>query len=275
MKRILYLAVFLLASHVGHAQTDMPPVPGGAYSPPTHSGLEAARAANPLTSDYKATVKTTTATLQANPKDVAALQQRGLAYLRLKEYVKALEDYNKLVSLKAATPDDYINRAEVQLNLSEHSAAISDLNVALRLRPGDPRATLARGISRLYNNDLRNAITDFTRVISPPDPNAPPPPPKAAPPRRGVKMAPRPTAKPAPTPKPTTAPADGTATAEVAPPPPPQAATPEQLAQAYKYRGAAYVATKKIKQGCEDLHKAQEMLPNDSDVKEEIRRNCQ
>ena len=77
-------------------------------------------------------------TIELNPKDPDAWNNRGLVYNRLGRTQEALSDFNKALELDDLNGQAYNNRGLVYLKLGKHNEAIEDLKKAGRL--GVPEA---------------------------------------------------------------------------------------------------------------------------------------
>ncbi len=67
---------------------------------------------------------------------VWAYYNRGLAYIDLGEYRRAIEDYDEALRLDPGNASAYNNRGYAYRELGEYRRAIKDLDQALRLDPG-------------------------------------------------------------------------------------------------------------------------------------------
>lgn len=235
--------------------------------------------------EYRALLPTYDAALKTNPRDVATLRLRALTHLRLRQYQEAVDDYTRVVMLRAATGDDFLRRAEARQALHDFKGTSDDLTNVLRFRPGDITTLMARGLTRMHQNDFPGATRDFTRIIA----TVRPPSHAdslalaalgadldAEKPKRPVPRRPLPRTGRASTRAGAMAPA---ATDTVALPPvltnaSQMTANTSQLAQAYKYRGIAFVALYEYKRGCQDIQQAVELLPNDPEMQQDVQRYC-
>lgn len=231
--------------------------------------------------EYRALLPAYDDALKANPRDAATLRLRALAHLRLREYQEAVDDYTRVVMLRAATVDDFLHRAEARQHLRDFKGTADDLTNVLRFRPGDIPTLTARGLTRMHQNDFPGATRDFTRIIAtvtPPshadsvalnalgtDPDADRP--RRPAPRRAPLRAGRPVPAKAPAP-------DSAALAPVAENSPRPAADKRQLAEAYKYRGIAFIALYEYQRGCQDLQQALGLLPDDPVMQQDMLRYC-
>lgn len=95
-----------------------------------------------------------------------AYHQRGLAYEKLGDHVRALEDYNKAIAIGPRYAYMYNNRGLVHEKLGNYKEAIADLDKAISLTPGNSKVYDNRGSVYLKLGDYQKAIEDFNSAIS-------------------------------------------------------------------------------------------------------------
>lgn len=99
-----------------------------------------------------------------------AYLNRGIAYDQLKEYDRALEDFNQAIKLCAA--DDqyrkeyFYNRGMCFYRLKRYDEAVKDYTEALKSAPEDPSFYGLRGRSYRELNKFDEALSDFEKSIS-------------------------------------------------------------------------------------------------------------
>jgi regulator of sirC expression with transglutaminase-like and TPR domain len=81
----------------------------------------------------------------AAPSTAVTRYYRGFAFLKLKDYSKALIDLNEAIKLQADHADYYLARGEVQQALESYDAALSDFDAFSKLAPKDARGLIWRG----------------------------------------------------------------------------------------------------------------------------------
>lgn len=96
-----------------------------------------------------------------------ALYNRGYAWIAKKEYDKAIKDYDKIINLY---PKDYavayLNRAAIRRINKEYEKAIEDYNEAIKIDPDYANAYYNRGLSeKEKNGDLENSKNDFEKYL--------------------------------------------------------------------------------------------------------------
>lgn len=85
--------------------------------------------------------------LRLHPQYAYAYNNRGLAYRDLTQYHRAVQDYSEAIKLNPGFVDAYGNRGWAYEVLRQKRLALNDYLAALRLRPGDKVATA--GLKRL------------------------------------------------------------------------------------------------------------------------------
>jgi formylglycine-generating enzyme required for sulfatase activity/tRNA A37 threonylcarbamoyladenosine biosynthesis protein TsaE len=73
--------------------------------------------------------------IKINPNDKVAYNNRGVAYYNLKEYQKALNDFNKAIELDCNFKSAYLNRGSSCFNMKDYKKAIEDYDKAILLDP--------------------------------------------------------------------------------------------------------------------------------------------
>jgi tetratricopeptide (TPR) repeat protein len=67
-----------------------------------------------------------------DPNSADAYNNRGTVYSDLKEYERAIEDYNKTIELDPNSADAYNNRGTVYYNLMQYERAIEEYNKTIK-----------------------------------------------------------------------------------------------------------------------------------------------
>ena len=137
------------------------PVCGSAQTDTVHDAMVLLDAGHP-----KEALAMLNAFLKENPKNVAALVDRGLAYSKLKRTADAIENYDQAIAIDPADAAAYTNRGTSYLELGQTNHAFDDFAKAVELAPSDAIAHYDRGViySRRGKNDL--ATADYTAAIS-------------------------------------------------------------------------------------------------------------
>jgi tetratricopeptide (TPR) repeat protein len=105
---------------------------------------------------------------QFNYRDTRAryYKNRGNVYYGLKEYQKAMADYNRAIELDPNFAVAYSNRGLVYQNdLKEYQKAMADYNRAIELDPNFALAYNRRGLVYYDLKEYQKAMADYNRAI--------------------------------------------------------------------------------------------------------------
>ena len=100
-----------------------------------------------------------------DPYAAGTYSNRGAAYDDLKQYEKAIEDYNKAIELDTNLAHSYYNRGDTYINLQQYEQAIADFDKTIELDQKFTAAHLDRGHAHYYLNQYEKAIEDYNKVI--------------------------------------------------------------------------------------------------------------
>ena len=101
-----------------------------------------------------------------SPKLLAGIYcKRGDTYKNLKEYRRAIKDFDQAFKLDAKNTWTYANRGIAYRELKEYRRAIRDFNRALKLDPRDVWMYINRGMAYRELKEYRRAIRDFDRAL--------------------------------------------------------------------------------------------------------------
>ena len=87
--------------------------------------------------DFDRAIQLYTKALASDPRDVYALQWRGLAWQNKKNYAKSLSDLSAAIRIDPADADSYAHRAFVYSAQGDYKSALADLGQAIGLQPDD------------------------------------------------------------------------------------------------------------------------------------------
>lgn len=93
-----------------------------------------------------------------------SLIMRALTYEALGNYVKAIEDYSSLISIKP-NAENYYNRGKLLMNMTFYEEANNDFEASLLLNKKNEYAYFYRGASNLFLGKYLKAISDFSEAI--------------------------------------------------------------------------------------------------------------
>ena len=101
----------------------------------------------------------------ADPVPVVFHTNRAVAYLRLDEITAALADIDAALRIDPGSALAFYTRAGIRTETGEPHLALEDLDRALEVAPGEGRYAHARGIVRARLGDHAGAIEDFDRAL--------------------------------------------------------------------------------------------------------------
>lgn len=90
---------------------------------------------------------------------------RGLAYARLDEHRKAIDDFNKAIDLEDDDPAHYFNRAISYEGLGMYDSAYIDLSYAIEIEGDAPENYQERGDLLMDMNKVKAAVADYTKAL--------------------------------------------------------------------------------------------------------------
>ena len=94
-----------------------------------------------------------------------AYGSRAYTYFRLKDYQRAIEDFNRATELDPTYIWGYGQRGRIYRHLRMYDKALADFNRAIELDSSDAWAYSHRGLVYFYMGDDTNALADFNRAI--------------------------------------------------------------------------------------------------------------
>lgn len=103
--------------------------------------------------------------VRRNPQNVNALNMRGTAFAKNRQFKRALADFNAAIDLDPQYYQAYANRALVHGRMKRDDLARADYDASLRLSPEYTAAYLGRGRLFMKNRNYAMALADFRRTI--------------------------------------------------------------------------------------------------------------
>ncbi len=104
--------------------------------------------------------------IRRDPTNPNALNMRGTAYAKARQYKRALADFNAAIDLDPQYYQAYANRALLYRNTNRPDLALQDYERALELSPNYTTAYLGRGQLFMKQRKYSRALADFRRTIS-------------------------------------------------------------------------------------------------------------
>ena len=103
---------------------------------------------------------------EADQLRASAHNGQGAAYNEKGEQDRALQNYNKAISIKPDKANYYYNRGNALSDKGEHDRAIQDYNKAISINPDDPDYYSNRGNAYSRKGDYDRAIQDYDKAIN-------------------------------------------------------------------------------------------------------------
>jgi len=104
--------------------------------------------------------------LELDPYDVDCYFNMGALYLELEQFNDALNAFNKALKIDPEDTYSYTYRGDVYLEMNNSNAAFADYNQAISIEPDDGYLYFDRGYAYLNLREYQNAIMDFNKAIS-------------------------------------------------------------------------------------------------------------
>ncbi len=111
-----------------------------------------------------------TKAIQIDPNEAEAYYNRAVIQNSRKNYIKAIADYDKYISLNTSNiaylADGYLNRGIVYFDTGDLTQALKDISAAVDLAPNDPKTYKARAIIYRKQNKIELAVVDERKAAS-------------------------------------------------------------------------------------------------------------
>lgn len=96
---------------------------------------------------------------------VSAFNNRGLAYAQMRDYARAIADYDEAIRLDRRHAKPFANRGDAYSRQRDFTHAISDFDQAIRIDPQYTPAIFGRAVAYYALRDYGRAIADYDDVI--------------------------------------------------------------------------------------------------------------
>jgi tetratricopeptide (TPR) repeat protein/S1-C subfamily serine protease len=116
--------------------------------------------------DYSKAIADYDKAIAINPEYAEAYYNRGVAYGALKDYSKAIADYDKAIAINPELAEAYSNRGVAYAGLKDYSKAIADYDKAIAINPELAEAYYNRGVAYGALKDYSKAIADYDKAIA-------------------------------------------------------------------------------------------------------------
>ncbi len=109
-------------------------------------------------------IKAYSSAIEDSPNYPDAYRLRGMAYLREKKYVDAVQDFNKATMLNPNDATSFYYRAQAEQAMQQDSLAYRDYSQAVQLDPSLEGAWYNRGMLAMKDRKYKDAAGDFSAV---------------------------------------------------------------------------------------------------------------
>lgn len=104
--------------------------------------------------------------IQLDPTNSKAYNNRGTAFFNLEKIRRAIEDYDAAIRMDTGYAAAYNNRGIAYYHLDENWKAIEDFNQAIQIQPDNVNTYLFRGAAYKKLYQYQRALNDFSKVLT-------------------------------------------------------------------------------------------------------------
>ena len=116
--------------------------------------------------ELQAAVDAFSKAIEFDQTEAKSWNNRGNAYLQLKQFAEARKDYDKAIELDPTIALFWVNRSSVNLRLKDYSASLKDVEEALRLDKSSDSGYYTRGNVYTEQQKYDLALTDYNQAIA-------------------------------------------------------------------------------------------------------------
>jgi lipoprotein NlpI len=99
-------------------------------------------------------------------RDAGALTSAGVTHLQMRQYERAIRDFDRALALQPGLVVAWRQRALAYRSKGDYERALADFDQAILLAPSDARLYTDRGVAYELLGDYGSAIRDFNRAIA-------------------------------------------------------------------------------------------------------------
>ena len=104
--------------------------------------------------------------IELDPNYAEAYEYRGVSYSLLRQHARAIQDYDKAIELDPNYAKAYDSRGATYSHLGQHTRALTDYGKAIELDPTRAYAYLNRGSAYNILKQYKRAFKDFNKAIA-------------------------------------------------------------------------------------------------------------
>jgi len=116
-------------------------------------------------SDARQAIEYLNRSIELDPSNAYAYNQRGLAHKELKEYELALEDHNRAIAMKPDYFCAFNNRGVIYKRLGKHEKALDEFNTAIDINFEFSLGYANRGVVYKNMGDKKRALEDLNKAV--------------------------------------------------------------------------------------------------------------
>jgi protein O-mannosyl-transferase len=120
-----------------------------------------------LRNDYEGAIRDYSTIIAISPEaSNLAFMNRGIAYMRLGQHLRAKEDFTRVIKSGTAEANAYFHRAVTLVYLGDYPSAEKDLEIVLKEEPNNQDALFNMASVKMNTDQLGDAIQYFSRIIT-------------------------------------------------------------------------------------------------------------
>jgi tetratricopeptide (TPR) repeat protein len=99
--------------------------------------------------------------IEHDPVDLGALLHRGMFYKKKNNYIEALSDYDKIITIETGIAEVYHNRGNLRVMIKDLQGALEDFNQALSVDESLSKTYFNRGVLKFLMSDPIDGCLDI------------------------------------------------------------------------------------------------------------------
>jgi len=120
-----------------------------------------------LRNDYEGAIRDYSTIITISPEARSlALMNRGIAWMRMGEHLKAKDDFTRVINTGAAEANVYFHRGVTFVYLGDYESAEEDLEIVLEKEPANQDALFNMASVKMNTDRLGDAIQYFTTLLT-------------------------------------------------------------------------------------------------------------
>lgn len=155
---------YLVRGHVYKKFGDSPPEMKEEKKTPWRDKAVAKKLSDLKLKYYLRAIENFDEAIRLKPKDTRYYFDRGNTYAGINQHLQAIEDYNQAISLDPNFADAYNNRGAAYNELGQHFEAVADLNYCIQLKPNEATYYRNRGNAYFELHKRENACSDYKKA---------------------------------------------------------------------------------------------------------------